>query len=66
LGRESRGNGSAWSTPANVEQAAILAWNWMGGEIHWPAFEAIADVLGVDDVELLIRAVVSIRESMRA
>ncbi|MEI6317414.1 MAG: hypothetical protein WCS09_02790 [Pseudomonadota bacterium] len=44
----------------------MVAWNWMGGEIHWSAFEPIAEMLGVDDVELLIRAVLAIREGMSA
>jgi hypothetical protein len=38
----------------------------MGGEIEWSAIPMIAEVLGVEDVEMLIRAVVTIRERMRA
>jgi hypothetical protein len=49
-----------------MAEAAIICWNWMNGEIDWQAFELIAAVLGVDDVETLIRATVSLRGRMNA
>ncbi|HZW25169.1 MAG TPA: hypothetical protein VFF26_06785 [Gallionella sp.] len=42
-------------------QAAIQAWNLMGGSIDWAALPIVAEMLGVHDVELLIHLLVKIR-----
>jgi hypothetical protein len=65
-GQQSREPASGWTQPRDMAEAAIVCWNWMGGEIDWSGFEVIAGVLGVDDVETLIRAVVSLRGRMNA
>lgn len=41
---------------------AIQAWNLMGG-IEWNAIDTVAEMLGVEDVDLLIRQLVVIRDS---
>jgi hypothetical protein len=34
----------------------------MGGQIEWPALEILAEVYGVEDIEMLIRALLAIRQ----
>lgn len=43
---------------------ALEAWNLMGGEINWTALDAIAELIGVRDVETLIRHLVVIRDQV--
>jgi hypothetical protein len=38
----------------------------MGAEIRWDALEAVAELIGVDDVEMLLQGLTQIREHMRA
>jgi hypothetical protein len=42
--------------------AAILAWNMMGGVVDFSALPIVSAVLGVDDVELLVRELCLIRD----
>jgi hypothetical protein len=37
------------------------AWNLLGG-MHWEGVEAVAEVLGIEDVERLILDLVTIRD----
>jgi len=37
----------------------------MGGEIDWRALPAVAEILGVDDLELLVHGLIEIREHFR-
>lgn len=43
---------------------AIQAWNLMGG-LDWQALPLVADLLGIDDLELLVMQLVVIRDSQR-
>jgi hypothetical protein len=48
--------------PATTErQAAIKAWNYMGGELNWQALPVVADLLGITDVERFLVELVTIR-----
>jgi len=38
----------------------------MGGEINWQALEHVNAIVGVDDPELLVRALVTMRDHLRA
>lgn len=42
--------------------AAVLAWNMMGGVVDFAALPIVSSVLGVDDVELLVRELCLIRD----
>lgn len=44
----------------------MVAWNLMDGRVDWAGFEPIAALLGVADVEGLIRGVVAIRDHQAA
>jgi hypothetical protein len=44
---------------------AVDAWFLMGGEIHWDAIPALVELLGIDDVEMMIHGLVEIREHFR-
>lgn len=33
----------------------IRAWNLMRGEVNWSAIDAVAELIGIDDIEGLIR-----------
>lgn len=39
----------------------IDAWNMMGG-IEWDALPTVCEILGIDDVEILVQGLVAIRE----
>jgi hypothetical protein len=43
---------------------AIQAWNLMGG-LDWNGLPIVAEMLGVEDIELLLRHIVLIRDSQR-
>lgn len=32
----------------------MKAWNWMGGQIDWAGLPLVADLLGIEDLEILI------------
>jgi hypothetical protein len=65
MGKAEEGpTGAAWAEAHTLTDAAIVAWNLMGGAVRWEAFESIAEMLGVDDVELLVRNVIAIRDRM--
>lgn len=42
--------------------AAVQAWNLMGGAIVWEALPVVTEMLGVDDVEVLIHLLTRIRD----
>jgi len=44
---------------------AIKAWNWMGGQIDWTGLPLIAEILGVDDLEVLIVQLAALRDWQR-
>lgn len=44
---------------------AIHAWNLLGG-MEWAGLETVADLLGYDDIELLIYQLTVIRDHQRA
>jgi len=55
--------------PNTIEEAAVVAWNLMGGAVQWEAVEPIASLLGIADIEGLMRGLVTVRdwqESQRA
>lgn len=41
---------------------AVKAWNLLGGAVDWVGLPIVAELLGVVDLELLIRQMVLIRE----
>jgi hypothetical protein len=43
---------------------AISAWNTLGG-MDWAGIPVVAELLGIDDIELLIRQLILIRDSQR-
>lgn len=51
--------------PTYAGPPAVDAWFLMGGEIRWEALPAVAELLGVEDVEMLIHGLVEIREHFR-
>jgi hypothetical protein len=48
------------AAPAGAE-LAIEAWNMLGG-LDWSGLEMVADILGIDDIELLIGQLMAIRD----
>lgn len=49
-----------------VGAAALVIWNQMDGEIEWAALPFLAQLHGVDDMELLTLWLTRIRAGMRA
>jgi hypothetical protein len=45
--------------------AVIQAWNLMDGEIKWEALLAVAEIFGVQDIELFIHSLAQIRDHLR-
>jgi hypothetical protein len=41
---------------------AIKAWNLLGGVLDWSGLSLVAEILGYDDIELLIAQLVAIRD----
>ena len=52
------------SAPPLDVQMAVTAWNLMGG-IDWLALDAVAEMLGITDLETLITQLVTIRDANR-
>ena len=52
------------SAPPPDVQMAVTAWNLMGG-IDWIAIDAVAEMLGITDIETLITQLVTIRDANR-
>jgi hypothetical protein len=48
--------------PDTATALAIRAWNWMGGQIDWAGLPMIAELLGLDDMELLINQLSALRD----
>ncbi len=48
-----------------MDEAALDAWNLAGG-LEWPALPIVAAILGVDDIEGMVRRMVVIRNGLRA
>lgn len=44
---------------------AVRAWNLMGGEIQWHALEWVAEIFGIQDMELFVHLLVAIRDHQR-
>lgn len=49
-----------------VGEAALVIWNLMDGEIEWAALPFLAQLHGVDDMELLTLWLTRIRAGLRA
>lgn len=47
-----------------MSSLAIRAWNIMGG-IDWTGLSVVAEMLGIDDVDVLVAQLVAIREHQR-
>jgi len=41
---------------------AVQAWNLLGGAIDWTGLPVVAELLGIADIDLLIRQLALIRE----
>jgi hypothetical protein len=41
---------------------AIRAWNLMNGELNWQALDAVSELLGITDIELLLAQLETIKE----
>ena len=52
------------SAPPPDVQMAVTAWNLMGG-IDWIALDAVAEMLGITDLETLVLQLVAIRDRPR-
>lgn len=50
--------------PATIplETSAIRAWSMMGNELNWQAIPIIAELLGVEDPEMFVNDLISIRQ----
>ena len=48
--------------PAYFGPEPIDAWYLMGGEIVWSAVVDVADLLGVQDIEMLVHGLIEIRQ----
>lgn len=48
--------------PPDGTHLAVNAWNLMGGVIDWAALPVVVEMFGVDDVDSLVRDLVTIRE----
>jgi hypothetical protein len=57
--------GAGAATQDTFTTAVICAWNLMGGEIRWEALPAIAELLGVENMELLIVALAQVRDHLQ-
>lgn len=44
---------------------AIKAWNWMDGKIDWDGLELVADLLGIEDLEILVEQLTALRDWQR-
>ena len=44
--------------------ATVRAWNLMGGTIDWAGLPVVAQVVGMDDLELLAEGLAQIRAQM--
>lgn len=44
-----------------MTNGVIECWNLMGGEIEWQAIAPLAEMLGIEDADLLIRGLVHLR-----
>lgn len=42
-------------------EKVVAGWNLMGGDIEWAALDAVAAMVGVEDVELFVRGLLQIR-----
>ncbi len=40
----------------------IRAWNYMGGQIDWSALPRLADMLGFEDIEVLLEQLTALRD----
>ena len=43
----------------------MRAWHWMGGQIDWAGLPLVADLLGIEDLEMLITQLATIRDFQR-
>jgi len=43
-------------------QLSIKAWNLLGGQIDWAGLPVVAEMLGIDDIELLVMQMMQIRD----
>lgn len=50
-------------TPPEGAGISVQAWNIMGGAIDWQALPIVAEILGVEDIEMLITHLIAIRSS---
>jgi len=49
-------------TELSAENSQVLrAWNMMAGAVDWAALPVIAELVGADDVEVLVRGLLQIR-----
>jgi hypothetical protein len=48
-----------------IGQAAVAAWNVMGGVVDWSALPLLADMYGVADLPMFVAYVVAIRDEMK-
>ncbi len=44
---------------------AIQAWNWMGGAIDWAGLPLVAEMLGIEDLEILVAQLAALRDWQR-
>lgn len=47
--------------PPEAFQPAIRAWNLLGG-LEWAGLDAVAEILGITDIEALVVQLVAIRD----
>jgi hypothetical protein len=40
----------------------VQAWNLLGGEVNWAGLPIVAELLGITDIDLLVRQLALIRD----
>jgi len=45
----------------NDQRLAVMAWNLLGG-LNWDGLPLVVEMLGIDDVDALVRNLVTIRD----
>lgn len=57
--------GAQPAAPLDAEaQRVVMAWNLMGGELDWSALPVVVDLMGEEDPESLIRALITVRNHL--
>ncbi len=45
---------------------ALRAWHWLGGKVDWSGIPLVAEILGIDDLEVLIVQLTTLRNAQES